>query len=139
MTKLEQIKEDIAEWSDATFGAERNYTAPLYHLKEEVQETIESGELFEYADMFILLLDSYRMKYPTLSTDDLVKQCEIKLKINKARTWGKPDENGVVKHIIEKPTPPKTQMINEGRTPPPPPKDRVLREGWTPKKPKYDY
>lgn len=60
---LEKIKNDISKFSDITFGITRCYTAPLFHMKKEIDECIESGDLDEYADMLLLLLDSYRKKH----------------------------------------------------------------------------
>jgi hypothetical protein len=100
LSRLEKIKKDIASFSDKTFGTNRSFAAPLEHLKEEVQEVIDSnGDIDEYADCMLLLLDSFRMKYPNLSTKDLLKQCKRKLKVCEQRKWGKPDSKGVVRHI----------------------------------------
>ena len=96
---LENIKNLIAEFSDRVFGVDRPYTAPLYHLKKEVDETIIDGELEEYADMMLCLLDSFRKKHPDKTTLDLMCACHFKLAKLEERQWGKPDENGVIEHI----------------------------------------
>lgn len=111
---------DIHEWSNATFGDKHRNPAIVHHLKKEVDELIESliktqalgadpsvgaGEFGrqlhhtdnEYADCFMLILDSAR-KFG-LSAASLISITEQKLAINKARTWGTPDENGVVEHV----------------------------------------
>lgn len=49
------------QWSDKTFG-KRYPIAPLHHLKKEVEELIaEPYDIEEYADGFLLLMDSARM------------------------------------------------------------------------------
>ncbi len=97
-TRIQQLQNEIANWSDATFGAKRPATRPLNHLAKEIRELIEAPEdRMEYADCLILLLDAYRMAGG--SADDLIEACYQKLEINKEREWGKPDENGVVEHI----------------------------------------
>jgi len=99
MEKLDELKNAIAEFSDTSFGKERPFTAPLHHLKKEVDEAIESGELEEFADMQLLLIDAFRKRFPDSSTAMLLDSCMQKVKICKERKWGKPDENGVVEHI----------------------------------------
>lgn len=96
---LEGIKTSIAEFSDRVFGIDRPYTAPLYHLKKEVDETIESGDVEEYADMLLLLLDSFRKKHPDKTTEDLLNVSYAKIVKCEDRQWGKPDKNGVIEHI----------------------------------------
>jgi hypothetical protein len=96
--RLQQLQDEIAEWSDATFGNGRPPAIPLHHLAKEVQELIAAPhDQMEYADCLILLLDAYRMAGG--NTEDLLNACDKKLKINRKRVWGIPDENGVVEHI----------------------------------------
>lgn len=99
MKELQDLIDNIAEWSDSVFGTGRNPTAPLHHLKEEVDETIkEPYDDSEYADMLMLILDAYRMKGG--NAKELIEYTYNKLEINKnKREWGEPDINGVVKHI----------------------------------------
>lgn len=120
MEQLQTLMNDIREWSDATFGYRKRTTAIVHHLKKEVDELIQAlnktyelgcdesvgvGELrrqidkteFEYADCFMLLLDSAH--HFGLSAENIVHLTREKLEINKKRKWGKPDENGVVEHI----------------------------------------
>jgi hypothetical protein len=100
---LNEIKDRIAAFADKTFGKKRSYTIPLYHLKEEIDEVISSnGSQFEYADCLLLLLDSYRKKHPDKSIDYFLSVCDEKIELCKKRKWGKPDKNGVVRHIKEK-------------------------------------
>jgi len=100
-SRIQQLQDDIADWSDATFGSNRSPAAPLHHLAKEVQELIAAPvDRMEYADCLTLLLDAYRMAGG--STDELVEACYEKLEINRRRKWGTPDKNGVVEHIRSK-------------------------------------
>ena len=100
MTTLEDIKNLIADFSDETFGEGRPFTAPLYHLKKEVDEAIETGAIEEFVDMQCLLLDALRKRYPEMSTQEFLEFCKEKITVVlPARTWGNPDKNGVVEHI----------------------------------------
>jgi len=51
----------------------------------------------EYADCFFLLFGSAAAY--GYSFDNITELIEEKFEINKARKWGKPDENGVVNHV----------------------------------------
>ncbi len=120
MEQLQTLMNDISEWSDSTFGDGQRNPAIVYHLKKEVDELIDAlhksntfgcdnsvgvGEFqrqlkkteMEFADCFMLLLDSAH--HFSLSAEQLINLAREKLGINKARKWGKPDENGVVEHI----------------------------------------
>ena len=99
MSKLDftEFQKQHGEWSDNTFGC-RNPLAPLHHLKKEVQEVIEQPyDIKEYADCFLLLMDSARIS--GFNMDDLYFASLDKFAENKIRTWGKPDENGVCEHV----------------------------------------
>lgn len=107
----------IAEWSDATFGKLQRNPAIVYHLKKEVDELIKEFEYqkdpfpksddekqrdrqmlkMEFADCFMLLLDSAH--HANFTADELINTAIEKLEINKERTWGKPDKNGVIEHV----------------------------------------
>lgn len=100
MTNLEDIKNLVADFSNQTFGEDRPFTAPLYHLKKEVDEAIESGDLEEFVDMQCLLLDAFRKRFPEMTTQEFLEFCKEKITVVlPARTWGKPDKNGVIEHI----------------------------------------
>lgn len=119
MEKLQNLMNNIRTWSDGQFGELRPPTTMLNHLKKEVPELIEaikdyqknnsafssnpndylSKVFFEYADCFMLLLDS--ASHFGITADALMNYTEHKLEINKNRKWGEPDENGVVEHIKE--------------------------------------
>ena len=97
MERLQKLMDEIGEFSDGTFGKERPYTAPLHHLKLEVQEAIDDPRDSEFADCMMLLLDSYRKAGGNASK--LVDEAFKKLEECKRRDWGEPDENGVVQHV----------------------------------------
>lgn len=122
INKLQLLMNDVRQWSDATFGYGQRTTSIVYHLKKEVVELIQAlnktyelgcdesvgvGELgrqilrteFEYADCFMLLLDSAH--HFGLSAENIFDLTRKKLEINKKRKWGEPDKNGVVEHIKE--------------------------------------
>lgn len=108
---LQAFMDDVHEWADNTFGKERTALAPLYHLKKEVDEAIlaiqNEDHLIDFqkirntkkelADCFILILNA-TSKYG-LTFNDLFETAKDKMKINKSRKWGEPDNNGVVEHI----------------------------------------
>jgi hypothetical protein len=97
---IEEIKNLIAKFSDKTFGKERSFTAPLHHLKKEVEEAIESGEIEEFVDMQLLLLDAYRKRFPDFPVQTLLNCCKEKIVHTLPnRKWGKPDKNNVIEHI----------------------------------------
>ena len=98
-SRLEQLYQQHRIFSDTTFGKATPYTGPLHHLKEEVEEAIESGAPEEFADMFLLLLDAYGRRFPENTSEDLLDTTFAKLTINKKRKWGEADENGVVRHV----------------------------------------
>lgn len=111
MRRLQQLMIDIQKWSDGAFGNAQRTIPILHHLKKEVPEAIDAVERYydnrtasrcdnaieEFADCFMLLLDS--ASHFGLTADELLRATERKLEINKKRTWGKPDENGVVEHV----------------------------------------
>lgn len=76
--RLQDFVNATAEWSDATFGANRSPVPILHHLEKELPELIEAVQEFhkykdtsikevtrqdmhmEFADIFILILDAAR-------------------------------------------------------------------------------
>ncbi len=98
MHTLDELFQDHSEFSDKTFGSNRQSTAPLNHLLKEVKETIESPDDWsEYADCLLLLVDAFRISGG--DAQQLLQAAFDKLEKNKLRKWGKPDANGVVEHI----------------------------------------
>lgn len=101
MTK-EQFN-SVCEWQRETFPA-GTALSKTHHLMEEVDELgmdillgDEPAARHELADCFILLFGiADRLG---LSHEDVCEAIEDKMKINRARKWGTPDVNGVVKHV----------------------------------------
>jgi len=98
----EQFK-DITEWQVKTFG-QSNCLSKIYHLEEEVHELIEELKEnpysdktdMEYADCFILLFGSAASR--GMDYNYIIDIINKKMDINKTRTWGIPNKNGVVNH-----------------------------------------
>lgn len=85
----------ISEWAEKTFP-NQSTSAKICHLADEVAEVMENpndGE--ELADCAILLFNLAER-----AGVDLMSEVEKKFAKNRKRIWGKPDERGVVKHII---------------------------------------
>lgn len=106
MKKLQKIMNEIAEWSDATFGEGQRTVPILHHLKKEVDEAIEvcsnmpkgtPDAKLEFADMLMLVLDA--ATHFDIDAEELIMYTKQKLEINKKRRWGVPDSNGVVEHL----------------------------------------
>jgi hypothetical protein len=100
MTK-EQF-EKITKWQKETF---QNATAlsKLHHLKEEIDELQSDLERkafyrnLEFADCFLLLFGCAAADGFTYEA--ICDSINQKMELNYKRVWGKPDENGVVKHV----------------------------------------
>lgn len=99
--KAELFKQ-ITDWQKETFP-NANAISKIHHLKEEVTELLTDLEndspnrAKEYADCIMLLYGSAHAD--GMSFEDICNAIENKFIINKNRKWGKPDENGVVKHL----------------------------------------
>jgi hypothetical protein len=100
--------EQIAAWQKETFG-QATAISKLNHLKKEVDELIidiaidSTEKRLEFADCFFLLFGAAAADGMTY--EDICHAIEEKFEINKARKWGKPDENGVVEHVRTDQTP----------------------------------
>lgn len=98
----EKLFDEVTKWQHDTFPL-ADALSKAFHLREEVEELIEDLEndrphkRLEYADCFLLLFGS--AKADGMSYQDIQNAISEKLEICKKRVWGKPDENGVVKHI----------------------------------------
>ena len=93
---------EITEWQSKTFG-EATALSKIAHLKEEIEEllsdlqTNSDHKRSEWADCFILLFGAAKLDGMTFG--DIISAIDDKMKVNYARKWGKPKENGVVNHI----------------------------------------
>lgn len=122
MDELQKLMNEVGSWSDDTFGSGQRSPAILHHLAKEIPELLnaigdydrgandtrvnvsEMMELhrkmrFEFADVFMLLLDAARKR--GFMAEDLIQVARMKLEVNRRRKWGKPDENGVIEHLRE--------------------------------------
>ena len=110
MERIQKLQDNIAEWSDNTFGDNDRTIGILNHLKEEVDEAIEAKLEFEekldgisqqrmvseFADCLILILDAARKS--DLDTTLLLQAAEYKMQINRTREWKPANEQGYHKH-----------------------------------------
>jgi predicted house-cleaning noncanonical NTP pyrophosphatase (MazG superfamily) len=93
---LEDLMQRVCEWQAVTF-TQSTCESKLHHMKEEIDEVIESqGDLLEWADLMILLMGAAAKAGFTM--EEILVGVEAKLIINKRRKWGEPDSRGVVKH-----------------------------------------
>lgn len=116
---LDEWIAEITAWQDETFPQATPLSAAT-HLAKEVRELIfdlGSGNpktaAHEIVDCFFLTIGVAH-----LSGIDLETALEEKMAINKARTWGKPDADGVVEHIRQAGdnvliTPEQSEMLDE--------------------------
>ena len=81
MLTLDELKNIVGVYSDEVYGPDRTYAAPLEKLHEEIQECMQGGEIEEYADCLLCLLDSFRKRYPHQSTSFLLISAEHKLQV----------------------------------------------------------
>lgn len=93
---------DINEWQKETFG-QATSLSKLTHLTDEIEElksdlkTNNPHKRLEFADCFILLFGAAASDGMTY--EDICDAIEEKMGINKKRTWGTPNEDGVVFHV----------------------------------------
>ena len=96
---------EITNWQKETFG-QATSMSKLAHLEKEIYELEEELKFIkqnkdnvesEFADCFILLFGAAASN--GMNYEDICNCIESKMKINKQRKWGKPDENGVVNHV----------------------------------------
>nr|EKW3298739.1 DUF550 domain-containing protein [Klebsiella oxytoca] len=99
----DQVRQEHAEWSQATFG-NVGPIGPLKHLsKEALEAAAEPSDLSEWADMHFLLWDAQRRAG---ITDEQITQAMVeKLAVNKQREWPEPKDGEPRLHIKEQPAP----------------------------------
>lgn len=97
----DQVRNEHAKWSRATFG-DVGPVGPLKHLSKEALEAAEEpSDLSEWADMQFLLWDAQRRAG---ITDEHITQAMIdKLEVNKQRPWPEPKDGEPRQHIKERP------------------------------------
>lgn len=91
---LEEVMADVVAWQNIQFP-DSNPSSIAAHLLEEAYELYyEPTNAEEIADVMMLLTGLCARNGVNL-TEALAR----KLKINKARTWGEPQPNGVINHV----------------------------------------
>ena len=93
----DQVRQEHAEWSQATFG-NVGPVGPLKHLsKEALEAAAEPNDHSEWADMQFLMWDAQRRAG---ITDEQITQAMIdKLAVNKARQWPEPMDGESRMHL----------------------------------------
>lgn len=93
---LDSVIREVNEWQAVTFPR-ATPASVVEHLRREVQELVaDPTDLSELADVVFLAVGlAYELGV------DLKTVVAEKLAVNKARTWGQPDEQGVTEHIRE--------------------------------------
>lgn len=98
----EQQFNEITQWQRETFPQATLGTA-LKHLQAEIVEVIGAPNMaamaMELADCFLLLYGA--ADRAGLTYDNICAAIDVKMGINRQRTWGKPNEDGYVEHIRE--------------------------------------
>lgn len=90
---LDGLQAEIGAWGDKTFP-KSTFRSVLAHLKKEIGELLTEENAVEAADCAMLLIH-YSHKQGFSLRDEIRKKFEI----NKGRTWGTPDKDGVVEHV----------------------------------------
>jgi len=102
-TLLEMIASEQSEWSQQTFGCdkERGPLGALMHLEKEAREALAApDDAHEYADCLLLVLDAARRA--GFEPLQLLQHAYGKLQICKQRKWPKPTaKDQPVEHIRE--------------------------------------
>ncbi|BBR04052.1 TPA: DUF550 domain-containing protein [Klebsiella pneumoniae] len=99
----DKVRNEHAEWSQATFGNVGPVGALKHLSKEALEAAAEPGDLSEWADMQFLLWDAQRRAG---ITDEQITQAMIdKLAVNKQREWPEPKDGEPRLHIKEQPAP----------------------------------
>ena len=96
---VDVLQAEIDAWARRTFP-DSNLRSKFAHLRDELDEILERpGDSHEWADALILLIQA--AAFAGHSFSGLLSAVRAKHEINLGRTWGKPDERGVVKHVLE--------------------------------------
>lgn len=98
----EQQFNDIMAWQKRTFG-EGGPLGKIAHLAEELEELVldlqgnKPEKRLEFADCFLLLFGAAAAD--GMSYQDICAAIDEKMEVNKARKWGSPDADGIVRHL----------------------------------------
>lgn len=97
MADLQDLQDELGEWSDTEFGEGRTPVGNVYHLLEEVKELQDDPyNPMSWADVIILVLNGSRLAGH--NTQDLEMAARAKFNIIRTWDWDAPDEHGVTKH-----------------------------------------
>lgn len=97
-SELERFYRLHGKFVKEAFPEITDFRGPLKHLLKEVQEAIESGDEEEFADIFMLLLSAFRLRFPRKTINFLILISIEKLGRNKMRKWEMNDE-GFAEHV----------------------------------------
>lgn len=95
---LETLRKCVFNWTEQTFGRPRD---PLTKIESELAEIKDNpGDLEEWADLLILLMDAYSLAQEGKTAADLLEMAWQKMEKNKARKWAAvPGKPGTYQHI----------------------------------------
>lgn len=97
---IDLLVREIARWQDETFPQKTPHSVATHLLKEAGELVAAPTDAEEIADVFMLCVGA-----ANVNGVDLAAAVAAKLAKNKARTWGKPDADGVVQHVEPDPMP----------------------------------
>jgi hypothetical protein len=113
---LEALRLEVLAWQAETF-TQRTIRSVTAHLAKEGAELhAEPTDRLEYADVLMLAWSALNEVQVLAEAHgiDLLSAVRDKLAINKARTWGFPDGDGVVLHVSD-PAPAYEYRVTEGQ------------------------
>lgn len=91
---LESVLADVVSWARQTFK-QATLFSEVEHLRREAEElAADPTNESEIADVLILLA-----QVAARQNVDLAKVVSQKMRVNRSRIWGEPDEHGVVEHV----------------------------------------
>jgi hypothetical protein len=95
----QDLQDDIAAWTSIQFPWQTPHSK-ITHMQAELLELDDDPtDLVEFADCFMLLIDTAQLAGFTMS--QVHAAVRDKLEVNRRREWGEPDEHGVSYHVEE--------------------------------------
>jgi hypothetical protein len=92
--RWDELSEEAGAWADLNFP-QATHASKAEHLRREAAELAANPtDEEEMADVLLLLIHLARG-----TNTNLINVAYQKLRKNQNRSWGKPDEHGVVEHI----------------------------------------
>ncbi len=95
---LDAVVADILAWQIETFTHRTPHSITNHLLREAAELHDDPSDNSEWADVVFLAVALIQDGTPN-APRDLIGALRAKLAVNKARTWGKPDSDGVVEHV----------------------------------------